>query len=87
MRHNFIKAVACVKHPAGEPPPAGPGRVASDNGLLCEPCGLKSLDFFDTLQPPPKTPGNTPLQAGQLAVLEEGRCPLFLPLMTVSTPT
>ena len=40
----------------------------SDKNVLCKPSGLKSLDFFDTLHPPPKTPGKRPLQAGQLAV-------------------
>ena len=40
----------------------------SDNVVLCKPSGVKSLDFFDTLHPPPKTPGKRPLQAGQLAV-------------------
>ena len=40
----------------------------SDKIVLCKPSGLKSLGFFDTLDPPPKTPGNTGLQAGQLAV-------------------
>ncbi len=48
-------------------PPAWPVRLGSDNSVLCEPCALKSLEFFDTLHPPPKIPGNTPLQAGQLA--------------------
>ena len=41
---------------------------ASDNVVLCKPSGVKSLDFFDTLQTPPKSPGNRPQQAGQLAV-------------------
>ena len=46
-----------------------PRVIASDNNIvLCKPCGLKSLGFFDTLDPPPKTPGNRPLQAGLLAV-------------------
>ena len=41
--------------------------IASDNALLCKLPALKSLDFFDTLQTPPKTPGNRALQALQLA--------------------
>ena len=40
----------------------------SDNVVLCKPSGLKSLDFFDTLDPPQKNPGKRPLQAGELAV-------------------
>ena len=41
--------------------------VTSDKKVLCKPRGLKSLDFFDTSGPPPKTPRKRPLQAGQLA--------------------
>ena len=41
--------------------------ITSDKRVLCKLSGLKSLDFFDTLQLPPKTPGNRPLQAPQLA--------------------
>ena len=43
-------------------------RVVSDKKVLCKPSGLISLDFLDTLHPPPKTPGKRGLQAGQLAV-------------------
>ena len=40
----------------------------SDKKVLCKLPGVISLDFFDTLDPCPKTPGNRPQQAGQLAV-------------------
>ena len=49
-----------------------PRVITSDKRVLCQPCGLILLGFFDTLRTPPKTPGNRPLQAGQLAALEEG---------------
>ncbi len=44
-------------------------RFTSDKKVLCKLCALKSLDFFDTSGPPPKTLGNTGLQAGLLAVV------------------
>ena len=47
--------------------PPAPRVITSDKRVLCQPCALILLDFFDTLQPPPKTPGNRPLQAPQLA--------------------
>ena len=47
--------------------PATKWDAASDKRVLCQLCGVKSLDFFDTLHPPPKSPGNTALQAGELA--------------------
>ena len=40
---------------------------ASDKCVLCKLSALKSLEFFDTLQTPPKTLGKRGLQAGQLA--------------------
>ena len=46
-----------------------PRVITSDKRVLCQPRGLKSLEFLDTLHLPPKTPGNTGLQAGELAVL------------------
>ena len=88
MRPNFINAAARLQSfGVGIAARLTRRVITSDKVVLCKPCGLILLGFFDTLHTPRKTLGNTPLQAGQLAVLEEGRCPLFLPLMTVSTPT
>ncbi len=67
MRDNSIKAAARVKHPAWELPPAWPVHVVSDKVVLCKVCGVKSLGFFDAFHTPPKTLGNRPLQAGELA--------------------
>ena len=38
--------------------------ITSDKSVLCKPFGLKSLDFFDTLQAPQKAQEIRPCKRG-----------------------
>ncbi len=81
MRGTFLESPRrenknLADRPETRPDRAETGRViTSDNVLLCELCGLIFLDFLDTSGPPPKSPGNTALQAGQLAVFRGENMP------------
>ena len=68
MRHNSIKAAARLQSSGVGTPARRPRVITSDKRVLCKLPALISLDFFDTSGTPPKSPGNTGVQAGQLAV-------------------